>query len=85
VEIEVALDGVADGGLGHAPRVPTTPPSQTSRVRGTVGRRGSGYRCEMTTTPEEPLPDPEVVPSGDPTPIDPGDPEPRPETEPPLP
>ena len=26
----------------------------------------------MTTTPNEPLPDPEVVPSGDPTPIDPG-------------
>ena len=37
----------------------------------------------MTTTPQEPLPDPEVVPSGDPTPIDPGedprdDPDPRP-------
>ena len=27
----------------------------------------------MTTTPEEPLPEPEVVPSGDPEPIDPGE------------
>jgi hypothetical protein len=42
----------------------------------------------MTTTPNEPLPEPEVVPSGDPAPIDPGadpgaDPAPeRPEIEP---
>lgn len=38
----------------------------------------------MTTTPNEPLPEPEVVPSGDPTgpgPIDPGDPS-APSTEP---
>jgi len=27
----------------------------------------------MTTTPNEPLTDPEVVPSGDPIPTDPGD------------
>jgi hypothetical protein len=43
----------------------------------------------MTTTPQEPLPDPDVVPSGDPTPLDPGeDPgvDPAPDTEPaPLP
>ncbi|WP_370618420.1 hypothetical protein [Mumia sp. Pv 4-285] len=27
----------------------------------------------MTTTPDEPNPDPKVVPSGDPVPIDPGE------------
>ena len=32
----------------------------------------AGYRTSMTTTPNEPLPDPEVVPSGDPIPTDPG-------------
>ena len=32
---------------------------------------------EMTTTPEEPLPEPEVVPSGDPAPIETEDPEPQ--------
>jgi len=35
-------------------------------------RRGAtslGYRAAMTTTPQEPAPDPEVVPSGDPNPI----------------
>ena len=31
----------------------------------------------MTTTPNEPMPDPEVVPSGDPAPIETGDPEPE--------
>ncbi len=35
----------------------------------------------MTTTPNEPVTDPEVVPSGDPVPIDPGSPE-EPETQP---
>ncbi len=35
----------------------------------------SGYRTEMTTTPQEPEPQPEVVPSGDPAPI-PTDPPP---------
>jgi len=29
----------------------------------------AGYRIAMTTTPQEPAPDPEVVPSGDPNPI----------------
>ena len=47
----------------------------------------SGYRSGMTTTPQEPEPDTEVVPSGDPGPIetpDPaGTPEERPEIEPP--
>ena len=33
----------------------------------------------MTTTPEEPLPEPEVVPSGDPGPIETDDPEPEPD------
>lgn len=32
---------------------------------------GSGYRPTVTTTPDEPQPDPEVVPSGDPIPTDP--------------
>lgn len=46
-----------------------------------------GYRRRMTTTPEEPLPDPEVVPSGDPDindpDIDPGqDPNLDPQTKP---
>jgi len=37
----------------------------------------------MTTTPNEPLPDPEVVPSGDPAPITPDDPDaPQPEITP---
>ena len=31
----------------------------------------------MTTTPEEPEPKPEVVPSGDPAPIETDDPEPE--------
>jgi hypothetical protein len=48
-----------------------------------------GYRAIMTTTPQEPLPEPEIVPSGDPAPVDPGeDPgvDPSPDTEPaPLP
>ena len=36
----------------------------------------------MTTTPNEPLPDPQIVPSGDPVPIDPGEPEPGPGSDP---
>ena len=44
------------------------------RVRGT-----GGYRARMTTTPQEPLPEPEVVPSGDPVPTEP---EPTPPGEP---
>jgi hypothetical protein len=35
----------------------------------------------MTTTPQEPLPEPEVVPSGDPAPIETPEPE-QPDTEP---
>ena len=35
----------------------------------------AGYRVGMTTTPEEPLPEPEVVPSGDPAPTEPTDPD----------
>lgn len=31
----------------------------------------------MTTTPDEPQPEPEVVPSGDPAPVETGDPEPE--------
>ncbi len=31
----------------------------------------------MTTMPNEPLPDPEVIPSGDPAPIETDDPEPE--------
>jgi hypothetical protein len=45
----------------------------------------SGYRPTMTTTPNEPVSDPEIVPSGNP--VAPGDPppheaEPNPETDP---
>jgi hypothetical protein len=36
-----------------------------------------GYWSGMTTTPEEPAPEPEVVPSGDPAPIETDDPEPQ--------
>lgn len=36
----------------------------------------------MTTTPEEPLPDPEVVPSGDPIPTDPNPDDPGPDPTP---
>jgi hypothetical protein len=40
----------------------------------------------MTTTPQEPLPDPEVVPSGDPIePIEPGEPDPDTRPQPSLP
>ena len=47
---------------------------------------GQRVRARMTTAPEEPLPDPEVVPSGDPEPIHPGEPGAEPQTEPaPLP
>ena len=35
----------------------------------------SGYRPSMTTTPQEPTEEPEVVPSGDPEPIPTPDPE----------
>ena len=42
----------------------------------------NGYRTAMTTTPEEPMPEPEVVPSGDPTPIETDDPEPQPDLRP---
>ena len=35
-----------------------------------------GYRQDMTTTPGEPSPTPEVVPSGDPDPISTPSPEP---------
>ena len=31
--------------------------------------RSTGYEAVMTTTPHEPGPDPQVVPSGDPEPI----------------
>jgi len=49
----------------------------------TAGHAGrSGYHCDMTTTPQEPLPDPEVVPSGDPSPIPTPDPSPGPDEEP---
>lgn len=50
-----------------------------------------GYREGMTTTPQEPLPDPDVVPSGDPVPIPtpdpatPQEPEPAGDPSPPLP
>lgn len=36
----------------------------------------------MTTTPEEPNPDPEVVPSGDPIPTDPNPDDPGPDPTP---
>lgn len=36
----------------------------------------------MTTTPQEPLPEPEVVPSGDPAPLQPDDPREDPQTQP---
>jgi len=51
-------------------------------------RAARGYVGGMTTTPEEPLPEPEIVPSGDPVPTDPdGDPAvtPEPEVDPGLP
>ena len=35
----------------------------------------------MTTTPQEPTTEPEVVPSGDPSIIETGDPEPLPDTD----
>ena len=41
-----------------------------------MGTRLSGYACCMTTTPNEPSPDPDVVPSGDPDPISTPAPEP---------
>jgi hypothetical protein len=51
-------------------------------------RRAGGYRDSMTTTPNEPVSDPEVVPAGDP--VAPGEQpppeaEPNPETDPDLP
>jgi len=48
-----------------------------------IGNDISGYHLDMTTTPQEPMPDPDVIPSGDPPPIEtprPGD-EPNPEPE----
>jgi hypothetical protein len=39
-----------------------------------------GYPVDMTTTPNEPLADPDVVPSGDPRPV--ADPDLPPPTEP---
>jgi hypothetical protein len=42
----------------------------------------SGYRRGMTITPEEPLPETEVVPSSDPTPIPTPDPPPGPGEDP---
>jgi hypothetical protein len=36
----------------------------------------------MTTTPEEPMPDPDVVPSGDPIPTDPNPDDPGPDPTP---
>jgi hypothetical protein len=48
---------------------------------------GAGYAPDMTTTPNEPVADPNVVPAGDP--VAPGEPppeaEPNPETDPDLP
>jgi hypothetical protein len=49
---------------------------------------GAGYETTMTTTPNEPAADPEIVPSGNP--VAPGEPppheaEPNPETDPDLP
>jgi hypothetical protein len=41
-----------------------------------------GYRLGMTTTPLEPDPDPEVVPSGDPVPIETPPPPPFPGEDP---
>jgi hypothetical protein len=38
-----------------------------------MSRDDAGTDTAMTTTPNEPMPDPEVVPSGDPAPIDPGE------------
>ena len=38
--------------------------------------RGGGYGAGMTTTPSEPSPDPEVVPSGDPSGVPTPDPMP---------
>ena len=40
---------------------------------------GLGYLSVMTTTPQEPQPDPEVVPSGDPSIIPTTDPSEQPE------
>lgn len=37
----------------------------------------AGYLRDMTTTPNEPSPDPTVVPSGDPSPDSTPDPEPE--------
>jgi hypothetical protein len=45
-----------------------------------MGGPAFGYRIEMTTTPNEPLADPDVVPSGDPEPD--ADPDLPPPTEP---
>lgn len=42
----------------------------------------TGYRVLMTTTPQEPMPEPEVVPSGDPAPIETPEPEPQPDIRP---
>jgi len=56
-----------------------------------MGDRAQGYGAGMTTTPDEPLPEPEVVPSGDPVPTPPTQPgedpgtTPEPEVEPGLP
>ncbi len=42
-----------------------------------------GYGDPMTTTPQEPTPDPDIVPSGDPAPIETPEPgeDPRPDPE----
>ena len=44
--------------------------------------RAGGYRLDMTSTPQEPEPQPEVVPSGDPAPIETPDPDVNPPQDP---
>ena len=48
-------------------------------------RPQTGYVDGMTTTPQEPLPDPDIVPSGDPTPIETPEPGEDPQPDPLLP
>lgn len=45
----------------------------------------TGYVADMTTTPNEPSPDPDVVPSGDPPPFEAPDPTEDPQPDPSMP
>ena len=76
--------GRRDGGPAGLRAAAAQPEAAAADLSGerSCNRAAVGYGPPMTTTPQEPSPQPEVVPSGDPPPIETPEPHEDPQTQP---